>query len=152
MDCNALDQLFQTLRTNGTYKVTIVSNQPDGIVGYGVTGGRWTGQSVLSGSTDRYLFSDRTVTLPSSDPIFVGPENPFAVTAPESIDVTVASQGNGQYFVQLNFTGGINRQFAIAGQCTSGAIVGTAPAIGNNEHVDDAVYVVTVGGFTEDPH
>lgn len=155
--CADLDQLFRSLRSNGTYRLTVTSNQPDGIVGFCghfpgnfSVNARQSGPGELTATTTNYLFSDRTFDAPSNGP-FVGPAQGFSIYAPEPVTVTVRQPADGQYLVVLHFTGGINRRFEIPGQCVGEAIVGYTSAIGNNEHAHRATYVVTVGRFTADP-
>lgn len=155
--CTDLNQLFTTLRGNGTYRMTVVSNQPDGIVGFCghfptnfSLNARRSGPGELTASSNNYLFSDRTFNTPSSGP-FVGPAQGFSLYAHESVTVSVRQTGAGEYLATLNFTGGINRRFEIPCRCVGEAIVGCTNAIGNNEHAHHATYVITVGGFTADP-
>ena len=157
MSCADLDQVFQTPQTNGTYPVTVVSNQPDGIVGYGgeqysysypsggVSGQFANGQ--LTGSTSNYLFSDRSTFIPPTGGGFGGASQPFSINAPVPLSYTLARTGAGQYTVGLNFGSGINRQFSFAAQCIGESLVGYTRAIGNNEYTDDATYTITIGTF-----
>ncbi len=152
-----LEQLFTSLQGHGTYRLTVVSNQPDGIVGFCgrfptnfSLNARLSGPAELTASSDNYLFSDRTFNTPSDGP-FAGPAQGFSIYVHEPVTVSVRSTGAGQYLVTLNFTGGINRRFEIPCQCVGEAIVGYTNAIGNNEYVDHATYVVTVGTFAADP-
>lgn len=155
--CADLDQLFTSLQGNGSYRLTIVSNQPDGIVGFSgrfpgnfSLNARRSGPGALSASSSNYLFSDRTFNTPSNGP-FVGPAQGFSIYVHESVTVSVQHTGAGQYLVTLNFTGAINRRFEIPCQCIGEAIVGYTNAIGDNEYADHATYVVTIGRFTADP-
>jgi len=152
MDCNQLNGRFQEQRVPGVYEVTIVSNQLDGIVGFGGQFGgvlqlRKVAEGRLQGGTGSYLFSDRTFAL--------GPFalQPFSAKNEDlvSMNVTIQSEGNGQYLVELDIFGG-GRHFVINGQCIEGAIVGSGPAIGASEPVETAIYTITVGRFIEDPH
>ena len=161
LSCAGLDQLFQSPQTNGTYAVTIVSNQPDGLVGFagstnsayvpsGGVPGRFSGTQ-LSGSTNNYLFSDRaTFTAPQGGG-FGGVYQPFSINSPAPLSYTLTRAAAGQYTIGLNFGSGINRQFSFTGQCIGEALVGYTRAIGNNEWTDDATYTVTIGGFVPDP-
>src|SRR5262249_32762238 len=65
------------------------------------------------------------------------------------LQAAIQRLASGQYQVLLQFTGPIGRTFEINGQCIGAGIVGTAPAIGNNEYVDSATYVVTVAGAND---
>ena len=156
-NCATLDQLFQNLQDGGAYPVTIVSNQPDGIVGFGGTFPGSTGLTMrkkgpgqLSGDTRGYLLSDRTFDTPPQDG-FVGPPQGFSIFGPDPLSASVQRDGTSQYTLLLHFTGGINRTYEISAQCVGEAIVGVANAIGNNEHVNSATYTVTVGSFVPDP-
>jgi len=155
--CADLERLFTSLRGDGTYRLTVVSNQPDGIAGFcGRFPGNFTLNARLSGpgeltaSSDHCLFSDRTFATPSDGP-FTGPAQGFSIYAREPVTVSVRSAGAGQYVVILNFTGAINRRFEFPCQCVGEAIVGYSNAIGATEYADHATYVVTVGPFTADP-
>jgi hypothetical protein len=145
--CADLERLFTSLRGDGTYRLTVVSNQPDGIAGFcGRFPGNFTLNARLSGpgeltaSSDHYLFSDRTFAVPSA-----GSPQEF-----EPVTVSVRSTERGQYLVILNFTGAIDRRFEIPCQCVGEAIVGHGNAIGAHEYTEQATYVVTVGPFTAD--
>lgn len=153
MDCAALDLIFENLNANGTYSVTVVSNQPDGIAGFGALLMRSDAAEpqTLKGAAERYLFSDRAVPSASQDPSISRPDQPFGLAGGEPVTASITRQTPGRYRLQIKFTGAINRAFDFEGQCMGAAIVGTAPAIGNSEGVDTAVYVVTTGRFTPLP-
>jgi hypothetical protein len=142
-DCGSLDQLLQAPRTGGGYPVHVLSNQPDGIVGYGGAL-RWNGsafQGTMQGPTGTnspgpqgYLFSDRLLNGPvPPQPPFQGPPQGFALRGAEPIAASVQRLGGGSYRVHLQFTGPVNRTFDFTGQCVGSAVVGTAPAIGSAE-------------------
>jgi hypothetical protein len=161
LSCAGLDQVFQSPQSGGGYPVTVVSNQPDGIVGFGGSSGsfagpangiqgRVSGPNQLSGSTSGYLFSDRTTYTPSQGG-FGGTYQPFSINGPVPFSFTLTWTGSGQYTIGLNFGTGINRQFSFSGQCIGEALVGYTRAIGNNEWTDDATYTVTIGTFAPDP-
>ncbi|MEZ0112988.1 hypothetical protein ABH920_007013 [Catenulispora sp. EB89] len=160
LSCSGLDQVFQSPQTGGSYPVTVVSNQPDGIVGFGGTPygyggsdgvpGRFSGGQ-LSGSTGGYLFSDRSTFIPSGGGGFGGSYQPFSVSSLVPLTYTLTRNGAGQYTIGLNFGTGINRQFSFSAQCIGESLVGYTNAIGNNEWTDNATYVVTIGNFVPDP-
>jgi len=160
LSCAGLDQTFQNPQTNGSYPVTIVSNQPDGITGfagaetiYGATSsgipGRFTGTQ-LTGSTGNYLFSDRSTYIPSPGGGF-GTYQPFSINGPATLTYTLTKNSPGHYTIALNFGANIYRQFTFPAQCIGESLVGYTSAIGNNERTDDATYTITVGNFAADP-
>ncbi|NUR59862.1 MAG: hypothetical protein HOV87_14505 [Catenulispora sp.] len=160
LSCAGLDQVFQSPQTNGHYPVTIVSNQPDGIVGFAGSegagnppGGMWSRFSgtQLSGSTSNDLFSDRTHFTRDPGGGFGGTYQPFTINAPASLSYTLSRAGAGQYTVGLTFGADINRQFTFTAQCIGEALVGYTNAIGNNEFTDNATYAITIGNFVADP-
>jgi hypothetical protein len=106
--------------------------------------------SIGTPESQGYLFSDRLLNGPlPANPPFQGAPQAFALKGAEPMQATIQRLGGGQYHVQLRFTGPINRTFEITGHCIGAAIVGTAPAIGNNERVDSATYVVAVAGAND---
>ncbi|MFL6123843.1 hypothetical protein [Actinophytocola sp.] len=136
-----------------------MSNQPDGICGYAALGLRMTAGGRLghpAGVSSSYLFSDRVRQWPG-DPGTFGMPQPFEVYSAAKFDILISAAGNGRYDVRMDFGADINRQFDLwsngqpGAQCVEGAIVGTGPAIGNTEHVDRAIYVVTIGKNVPDP-
>ncbi|MEV6638971.1 hypothetical protein [Amycolatopsis sp. NPDC051371] len=129
-----LDRLFASLQGHGTYRLTVVSNQPDGVAGFcGRLPGNLTLNARLSGPGELTAASDGSPG------------------AREPVTVSVRSTGAGQYLVVLNFTGEINRRFEIPCQCVGEAIVGCSNAIGANEYADHVTHVVIVGPFSSDP-
>lgn len=161
LGCAGLDQVFQSPRSDGSYPVTIVSNQPDGIAGFagsqnafassGGVPGRFSGGQ-LSGSTSNYLFSDRSTFISSpGGGGFSEAFQPFSINAPVPLSYTLNKTGPGQYTVGLTFGTDINRQFSFATQCIGESLVGYTHAIGNHEWTDYATYTISVGDFVPDP-
>jgi hypothetical protein len=158
------DVFDQAALTEGTTSLTLVSNQGDAIASYMVGDLRFArapkevvlGESAvlqrshLESSADAVvLFSDRILTIPGSDPAGFGPQQPFDVEAPNTATIALAPTGDGDshsatWDVKLTLPAPFNRTFDFVAQVNGSTLVGTTPAIGMSENVDEATHVVSM--------
>lgn len=151
MDCNLLTNIFDNLERQRRYHVTIVSNQRNGVVGYGKVEMTKEVEMSLVGR-GQYLRSDRISLIPIGPPESGPPpgggfqpryEQPFS-TRPEvaeTMSLIIRPSGDNRYKVDGDFE---NRPFSFEGQCIQGAIIGSAPAVGVTEPNETAIYTITV--------
>lgn len=158
------DVFDQAAHTEGTTSLTLVSNQGDAIASYMVGDMRFAPapteivagessvlqRSHLESSADAtVLFSDRLITLPGADPAGFGPQQPFDVEAPNSATIALAPTGSGDshsasWDVKLTLPAPFNRSFDFVAQVNGSTLVGTTPAIGMSEKVDEATHVMSM--------
>ncbi|GJH13637.1 hypothetical protein CBA19CS11_32385 [Caballeronia novacaledonica] len=158
-------EVFRELAAEGgTARVTVISNQGDGISSYIVgkviyaprrssapKGGEapvFLRDHLSSDGTDgQASFSDRFVTVDVGNG--VKEEQPFSIRATNSAAIAIAPEGNGQgsktWLVNIRLPAPFNRTLDFKANVDGSTLVGTSPtAIGITEHVDTAVYVVSL--------
>lgn len=148
----------------GIVALTMVSNQGDAIASYTlgelryvqaptvITPGEppmFTRNHLESSADATVLFSDRVLTLPGPDPNGFGTQQPFDVEAPNTATVALAPSGSGDansqsWDVNLSLPAPFNRTFEFTAAVMGSTIVGTTPAIGMSEHVDQATHVLSM--------
>jgi len=169
---STISEVFdQAAATEGTTSLTLVSNQGDAIASYLVGDMRFApapkeiirGQSPVlqrshleSATEAAVLFSDRVLTLPGPDPAGFGPQQPFDVEAPNTATIALAPTGNGDsrstsWDVKLTLPAPFDRTFDFVAQVNGSTLVGTTPAIGRSENVDEATHVISMR-FLPAPH
>jgi hypothetical protein len=158
------DVFDQAAHAEGTTSLTLVSNQGDAIASYMVGDMRFADapkeivrdespvlqRSHLESSADAtVLFSDRIMTLPGPDPAGFGPQQPFDVEAPNTATIALAPTGSedshsATWDVKLTLPAPFNRTFDFVAQVNGSTLVGTTPAIGMSENVDEATHVMSM--------
>jgi len=147
----------------GTTKVTVVSNQSDGIASYafGTLGYVPTPSRIVPGASAVFhrdhlastgkaevLFSDRTFTRPD-DPAGFGPQQPFNVLASNQATLALAPSGSSHadspsWDIFLALPAPFNRTFGFTAMVIGSTIVGTTPAIGVTEQIAYATHVLSL--------
>lgn len=150
-----IDARFLSLASNGFYRASLVSTQPDGISGYAGANARGLNlrkqaEGTLSGSTTGFFLSDRTAPTAGSGG-FIGEPQPFALAGAEPLEVTAVRVGVDQFTVTLRFTGSINRTLSFSARTVGETVVGATRAIGMTEHGSLATYVLAIGAFERNP-
>ncbi len=123
-------------------RVTIVSNQPDGISLYGTgTLVRVSGEQIRGDV--RSLFSDRQIPIPDLTGPFMS-QQPFGVRNPQAGLVALVSTDMSSFRMSFELFDPFNRTFDMDLNLIEGIAYGTSPAIGNNEPIHRAVHLVSL--------
>jgi hypothetical protein len=158
------DVFDQAASRAGTTSLTLVSNQGDAVASYIVGDLRYAPapSEILPGGSPVFqrnhlessadatvLFSDRVLTLPGPDPAGFGPQQPFDVEAPNTATLALAPAGSGDshsssWDVNLALPAPFNRTFDFTAEVMGSTLVGTTPAIGISENVDQATHVMSL--------
>ena len=140
----SIDYVFhQVISAGGAGDMTIVSNQPDGLVTYTSGSLYKISDSALQGNASM-LFSDRLLDYPDpgGGPVLL--QNRFSGQASQALQITLTSPSSGTYELELNIPSPFNRDFHSPLTVYGDLAYGSTSAIGNTEDVDYATYLISL--------